>query len=667
MLQISSPAQVGSIKAENDPWLTSCGKFIILFLTCVIHFGGLVQRVSAESGDTNLIDVIAVVDASLSMQNTDPDKYVVEWLENFVENLNTGSRFGVVFFARGVIEQIDLTTINDDTVKTLKKEINDKYDPIGRGTDSPLALNYALDILIESKKSGVEQYIVWLTDGIDDDSLRSYEVQKRDRDLAITKAKENSITDYSVGLNYNGEMDIENLSLISRTSGGKTFEVKYSNETLETLDKITSEIIFGKEPDKIDKFQFSKELEQIPLAFPQNIDTAIVTVICKTNVQLQLKPKNSIDFMETSDKFSISKDVPFSTMRLLKPDSGDYLLYVSGEIGSDVIVTLKYTELPFVPEMETDVFETIVEKKDKSTANIVIIVIGLGAIIIGTYVLMVRRLKNITQFNFSDIGEAFSKFSEGRNLETAQRLSMSYCLWVELSFYDNKPYSYIITDPKMPHFFYLFEQLIEKCYNTKIGQMLFKQKLEKYLLILRKEAGQINVKSSLNRLYIFNNETYNTLLSEKPCYLKNLLFFLPGYGLTLEQAFFIECFSRYYWCNAKEVEEIVFSCRSPQSRKAEYESDVSKYIEDQPSGVREIFERDFEALLDLGRYLELTKKSARRRLQTILKRGEGKRNEIYGNSTKKANWGLTKKDGVDKIESILMKRLGFRTLSSEGE
>jgi hypothetical protein len=450
-----------------------------------MYFLGGVQRVNAESidSDKNLIDVITVVDISLSMKDTDPNKYTVDWLENFVEKLDSGSRFGVVFFAGDVIatKEINLTDINDDTVITLKKEINNKYNPIGRGTDSPAALNYALDILIKSKNSGHRQYIVWLTDGIDEPVLRLEKAMMEEREELIKKSQENSIPIYSVGLNFNGEMDIENLSRISRTSGGKAFEIKYYNETLETLDKITSEIISIKEP------------------------------------------------------------------------------------------------LTLVPEIKKT--ETTVGDKEKFTVYlffIFIIGIFLGAIIIGRHVLLVKKHGKISETEFQGVLEGFSKY---RDLETAQRDSISCCRW-----YENKPCSY-----------------------TSLAS-------------LRKEAGKINVKEALGNLYISSNEIRNFLSARRLDYIKSLLFFLPQGRLTAAQVVFIECFARYYWCIAEEVDKIAFLCGRQQLLKSKHPakgSDISRYIIDQPDEVRRIFISDFETLLNLGQYSKLKKNLARSKLKIL--------------------------------------------------
>ncbi|MCL2216175.1 MAG: VWA domain-containing protein, partial [Defluviitaleaceae bacterium] len=176
------------------------------------------------------IDAVLVLDVSRSMRTADPQRISRDAMNLFIEMLSEGrDRVGVVAYAGQVERSRAMTTIRGqdcrDSFGSFINELN-----YASWTDHGLGLMEAVRIMYDGH-SGYDKSrqpaIILLTDGnlnVNPASPRSNAIAQQDVETAISIAQEMGSPIYTIGLNFDGRLDIAYISKIAEATGGLVFE-----------------------------------------------------------------------------------------------------------------------------------------------------------------------------------------------------------------------------------------------------------------------------------------------------------------------------------------------------------------------------------------------------------------------------------------------------------
>ena len=218
-----------------------------LFLLVGISFSAVVfaEEDTEETGDMNL-DVIFVLDSSGSMLESDPDRVAIDACSLFMDLCDSSCAGGYVVYTQDIKASADIVPFSSKPkLKKMKSSLSDvRYDPYG-GTDIALGLTKAKTTFENYKTdSSRKRVIVLLSDGNTDISggTRTVEDSKKEMDVTLNELKKMGIPVYALGLNYDGSLARDEIDKIAKTTGGKAYETKSSDELTETFSDIFSDI-----------------------------------------------------------------------------------------------------------------------------------------------------------------------------------------------------------------------------------------------------------------------------------------------------------------------------------------------------------------------------------------------------------------------------------------
>lgn len=207
-----------------------------------------------DASSINRFNVVVVLDASNSMNYTDPQGLRYEAISQFTGLLTEkGNYLGGIVFSNHNEAQQDPELINDQnqkdaTVDLLKSVMSTGVTAEMGYTNMGEALEAATEMLVNSGSPDLPSVIVFLSDGntempTDDEQTASLE-QKAE---AIQNARDNNIAIYSICLNANAKADISEMQQISDATGGVSQEVS-SAEDLQDVFNVFYGLIYGTSP-----------------------------------------------------------------------------------------------------------------------------------------------------------------------------------------------------------------------------------------------------------------------------------------------------------------------------------------------------------------------------------------------------------------------------------
>ena len=193
----------------------------------------------------NRFNVVMVVDASGSMNQTDPKKLRFEAINQFASLLaNSGNKLGGVVFTTSVVAQSPLAPINSqadkDAVTSTLANVEAQGDTnIGEG------LSTAVNMIQKDGDKNIPSVILLLSDGNTDlpnqDELQASLEKKAE---SVQSSRDNKIKIYSVCLNADGHADISEMRQISSATGGEFAEVKDAGDLRNAFDSFYN-LIYG--------------------------------------------------------------------------------------------------------------------------------------------------------------------------------------------------------------------------------------------------------------------------------------------------------------------------------------------------------------------------------------------------------------------------------------
>lgn len=293
--------------------------------------------VKAAEPSSNL-DVIFVLDASGSMKASDPEDIRIEAVKMFLDMSQLkGNKVGLVAYSDDIVRAHNLNEMDSEDAKNRIKNMASNI-PYGQKTDTGAGLLEGVRLLDSEHDKNHRPVIILLSDGKNDPS-RSNEESLKDLNEAINICKEKGYPIYTIGLNYDGTVDKNQLSEISNATKGKN----YITNTAVDLPKILTDIYADNSKLKVqDKgtLKLDGSFQELKIDIPNsNVLEANVSMISDKPVEVKLiNPKGEeIPIPSSNAVFTSSKK--YSMLKIIKPEVGEWTLKVKGVSGSSIEVS----------------------------------------------------------------------------------------------------------------------------------------------------------------------------------------------------------------------------------------------------------------------------------------------------------------------------------------
>ena len=236
------------MRRRTKLWLASA----LAVMWCLVGWAyPVLAAQEAGTSSINRFNVVVALDASNSMNYTDPDGLRYEAISQFTNLLaEQGNYLGGVVFSNQVEAQqppdLVTTQADKDRVMVLLRSVMSTgvTEDIGY-TNIGEALSQGVDSILENGSPDLPSVILFLSDGNTEmpteEELRVSLDQKAD---AIQRARENGIRIYSVCLNANSRADTTEMAQISEATGG-VFQEVASAENLQEVFNTFYALIYG--------------------------------------------------------------------------------------------------------------------------------------------------------------------------------------------------------------------------------------------------------------------------------------------------------------------------------------------------------------------------------------------------------------------------------------
>lgn len=206
---------------------------------------------SSNTSSINRFNVVVVLDASNSMNYTDPTGLRYEAISQFTNLLAEKGNYlgGIVFSNHVEVEQspqVVSTQADKGHVTDLLKSVMSTGVTEDMGyTNIGEALSTAVDLLNTKGNADLPSVIVFLSDGNTEMPTAEEQAVSLDQKAdAIQSARENNISIYTVCLNANNKADISEMKQISQATGGE-FQEASNAEDLQDVFNTFYSLIYG--------------------------------------------------------------------------------------------------------------------------------------------------------------------------------------------------------------------------------------------------------------------------------------------------------------------------------------------------------------------------------------------------------------------------------------
>ena len=320
---------------------------LIMLLSTAV---GVVSAANDQKRTSNRFNVVFVIDASGSMEDTDPQKLRFDATTLFLSLLaNSGNRVGSVVFATGVKQVTDLRDINGvDDKLFIEGEI--EKCPAEGWTAIGDALKTATDMLEKQGNPDNKSVIILLSDGYSelgsDDALKKCNDNKAE---AIQDARDRGVAIYSVGLNVNnvnGDKGIKELKQISGPTGGECEEVN-KPEDLKKIFQLFYTLIYGSAPVPIGEYEVPSDgnIEKtflVPSAGVEEVNIIISSKSKISDMTLEM-PDGTVWDVNKVKGMTVSTN-SFAITKLVDPMGGEWTLRAKGTPNDKVKIEMIFND-----------------------------------------------------------------------------------------------------------------------------------------------------------------------------------------------------------------------------------------------------------------------------------------------------------------------------------
>ena len=312
-------------------------RFLIIISTLLFIFLTAAPLHAYADKSTSGISAVMLLDSSGSMRRSDPNGVRFDAVRLFIDMCHIkGDSIGFAAYGDGIIKSYDIKTIENSSDKqALKNAILNI--PFNDWTDIGGALKYGL---YEIKKSNIQNdmpIIILFSDG-KNAPKRSIDESQKDINDTISELQQMKIPVYTVGLNYDGTVDKNQLTKIADETGGEVF----ITTNAQSLPLIWQEIFADKSKLKIiNGGSFTAEAVQHKLTMDidnSNIAEANISIVSGKPVTVNLIDPAGKPVSLQSDNVYYSASNNYTMIKLLKPAKGKYNLEVKGTPGDNITV-----------------------------------------------------------------------------------------------------------------------------------------------------------------------------------------------------------------------------------------------------------------------------------------------------------------------------------------
>ncbi len=343
---------------------TICFVLVTILIVMLLPVVSAGEESSVEQKrQMNRYNVVLVVDASGSMEDTDPDEYRFEAIELFVSLLaNGGNRVGGVVFGTGVRATQDITEIKGKTEKNaLIEQIRSQT---AKGwTDTGGALNAAVEMLDNGADDNLPSIIILLTDGItemSDDKKTAESIEKKED--ALEAARDKGYQIYTIALNCDQSANSTEMQQIANATGGEYREVTSATD-LQSVFDVYYQLIYG-----------TQSIQLVDEAVPESgmisrdfnvadvgVEEVNIVVFGEVDSCTLSRPGNVETSEAEMDEYLYSAKT-FTLLKVSDPENGIWNLTVKSEPGATIKIFKIYNS-------NLNIKSYLVTKKDSYNIN----------------------------------------------------------------------------------------------------------------------------------------------------------------------------------------------------------------------------------------------------------------------------------------------------------
>lgn len=307
---------------------------------------GMISSRAEETTSANRFNVVFVIDASGSMNNTDSAKWRFEAMDLFLGlATDEGNRIGAVVFNDGIVMKQDIQEINGKQMKETLSQGLRTAETKG-DTDIGAAILTAAEMLDESRDAALPSAIVLLSDGNTDlpedttgEMLKQSEASKKE---AIERARQNRYPIYAICLNANSAANPAELSDIANATAGQFVEVSKAEDLKEVFAKFYN-MIYSTETVNIADGQIPETgaLEipfQVPSAGVEEVNIIISTL--SPSATYTIFQPSGIAYTRDELAGMTIQARTFAVVKIPSPPGGQWKILVNGIPGDAVKIDM---------------------------------------------------------------------------------------------------------------------------------------------------------------------------------------------------------------------------------------------------------------------------------------------------------------------------------------
>lgn len=331
--------------------------FSLLMMLCCM------PSILLAATDDNQLDAVLVIDASGSMQETDPNKLGLEGVKLFVDMMGaTGNQVGIVTYGSSVNAVYPMTEVESQQDKEHIKAFVDSLTRDLDYTDITAGLGKAIEMENQRDTSlGNNPLIIIFTDGNNAvGGVAGRDNQKINADLAVmlSEAQAAGYPIYTIGLNDNGKLNENYLKNISEQTGALAFATKDPNELPDILTQIFA-AHSNLKVQSLTTIQGTGDFEEVSIEIPNNnVLEANISATASGDIDFKLVDPNGNSKDIPSSDVTLHESQSYHLLKVLQPIEGEWKLYVKGMAGDQINIDLIYNydiEVTMAP-LSSDVF-----------------------------------------------------------------------------------------------------------------------------------------------------------------------------------------------------------------------------------------------------------------------------------------------------------------------
>ena len=324
-------------------------------MMCVILALACVMPVSAEEqGETKTtsLDVMLVVDDTVSMQRNDPNHIAALALQRFAERIpGEGSRIGMATYDDDILTSTSkLTGTGQPMMRVYKQDDKEKLKEYartgltqdGRFTDLPSALYFAVEQIQNLAPLDNTPAIIAVSDGENDYISTAAEALSEQK---LDKVIESGIPVYLIVIHAGDSTDVRDyMQGIADDTGGKALFVDSGDEIDTFLVDVVDELYDFDTSANILAKDIGPEPEDWKFSLPEGVFEANIELTHKLELDMELfvPPDGTPSLLEGNGGVSVSsmpdRDGLKTIVRLMEPDDGDYVLRLSSPLGKQPVI-----------------------------------------------------------------------------------------------------------------------------------------------------------------------------------------------------------------------------------------------------------------------------------------------------------------------------------------